>query len=652
MGTSIVILTYNKLEYTKKCIESIRKYTKNEEYEIIIVDNNSTDGTNKWIKEQEDIKGIFNDKNEGFPEGCNIGINNSKKDNDILLLNNDTIVSPNWLTKLRECLYSEENIGAVGPVTNSCTYYQQIDVKYKNINEFFDFATKYNNNEKDYEERQKLIGFCMLIKRKVIEEIGLLDRRFTPGNYEDDDYSIRMIKSGYKLVLCKNVFIHHYGGSSFKGNKEYLSILNDNENKFYDKYNFVSRNDMNIFKTYTEFIKIREPNILEIYCGTGATALYMTQKIKCNYYGYDDNIDALNISKGKMHKIKDLIDLEYNDLKYDYLIISNVEKLISNKKLCNTLKNIIDYRTNIIINIKDKHKLEEVLINLNIQNYELIDGINLINKENQLLSRYYLVLQNKEYKKISDIVLKNEKSEQIVKKIIILMKEKQEVAYIAIYYIQKQCANAVKILGELGKAAFKEGIVSCGEIFKAAFDLDENNYNSIFNYSEFFYTIKEYDLAMKYINKIENKDNKVNKLLKEITEDFEIEKDIKRSMRRIEYDIDVDESANKIVRIINDKRINEETIIFIVNKYIVNKIKVLNILAVYLFENQNYDYIIPLLNEAYEIDNQNAETNYNLAFILYQFGEGKMALQYLQNVKYKTEDINKLINEINNLVGE
>lgn len=69
MGTSIIILTYNNLEKTKLCLESIRKYTKEEVYEIIVVDNHSTDGTKEWLKVQNDIKVIYNDTNLGFPIG-------------------------------------------------------------------------------------------------------------------------------------------------------------------------------------------------------------------------------------------------------------------------------------------------------------------------------------------------------------------------------------------------------------------------------------------------------------------------------------------------------------------------------------------------------------------------------------------------------
>jgi tetratricopeptide (TPR) repeat protein len=104
LKTSIVILTYNNLDYNKLCIESIRKYTKEGTYEIIVVDNHSTDGTVEWLKKQRDVKIILNGENLGFPKGCNQGIEIADEANDILLLNNDTIVTPNWLINLKKCL--------------------------------------------------------------------------------------------------------------------------------------------------------------------------------------------------------------------------------------------------------------------------------------------------------------------------------------------------------------------------------------------------------------------------------------------------------------------------------------------------------------------------------------------------------------------
>lgn len=95
--TSIIILTYNNLSLTIDCIESIRKYTDPNTYEIVVVDNNSQDETPNWLRSQDDLIVIFNQENVGFPKGCNIGIEAASKENDILLLNNDTIVTTNCL---------------------------------------------------------------------------------------------------------------------------------------------------------------------------------------------------------------------------------------------------------------------------------------------------------------------------------------------------------------------------------------------------------------------------------------------------------------------------------------------------------------------------------------------------------------------------
>ncbi|MEW9123297.1 MAG: glycosyltransferase [Thermotaleaceae bacterium] len=239
MKTSIILLTFNQLHFTKLCVDSIRKYTDEGTYEIIVIDNHSTDGTAAWLKEQEDIQALFNDENLGFPKGCNQGIKLATGDN-ILLLNNDVIVTPHWLSNLTRCLCSAEDIGAVGAVTNSCSNYQTIPISYKNMEEMIPFAQKHNlSNRSLWEERTRLIGFCLLIKKEVVEKIGLLDERFSPGNFEDDDYCHRIRRAGYRLILCKDTFIHHFGSVSFgKDREKFGDILSINRKKFMDKWGF------------------------------------------------------------------------------------------------------------------------------------------------------------------------------------------------------------------------------------------------------------------------------------------------------------------------------------------------------------------------------------------------------------------------------
>ena len=82
--TSIIVVTYNNLSYTKKCLQSINRYTEANTYEIIVVDNNSEDGTYNWLKKQKNIRLILNNQNYGYPYACNQGIKIANKDNDIL----------------------------------------------------------------------------------------------------------------------------------------------------------------------------------------------------------------------------------------------------------------------------------------------------------------------------------------------------------------------------------------------------------------------------------------------------------------------------------------------------------------------------------------------------------------------------------------
>ena len=236
--TSIIILTYNNLEYTKSCIESIKKYTNKNTYEIIVIDNASTDDTINYLKEIKDIKVILNKENLGFPKGCNQGINFADKENDILFLNNDTLVTTNWLDNLKTCLYSDKKIGAVGPVCNKNENRQGVDFKYETLDEMQQKAKENNISNKDkWEEKVFLIGYCILIKKEVIDKIKELDENYSPGYVEDNDLSLRIIKQGYKLMLCHDVFIHHYLGTAFRKDlNKFYKVLYKNRDYFYNKW--------------------------------------------------------------------------------------------------------------------------------------------------------------------------------------------------------------------------------------------------------------------------------------------------------------------------------------------------------------------------------------------------------------------------------
>ena len=163
--TSIIILNYNTCWITAQCIKSIRAYTN--DYEIIVVDNGSVDGSVEWFKSQSDIRLICNKENLGFPKGCNQGMEIAKG-SEILLLNSDTVVTSRWLDQMRHALYSNDYIGAVSCVTSSCSNGQKLSNLPYDVNTLEglqEFADEYNHlNPKKWLLRTMLVGFCFLFK--------------------------------------------------------------------------------------------------------------------------------------------------------------------------------------------------------------------------------------------------------------------------------------------------------------------------------------------------------------------------------------------------------------------------------------------------------------------------------------------------------
>lgn len=234
--TSIVILAWNQLFYTRMCIESIQQYT-DFPYELILVDNGSTDGTGEYFDSIPNAVVIKNPVNRGFAAGCNQGIRAAHGDY-ILLLNNDTVVSHNWLSNLINCLESSPEIGIVGPVSNYVSGVQLIPTEYQSLGEMHQFARKFNRPDPSrWFDTERLVGFCMLIRRSVIDRIGLLDEDFGIGNFEDDDYCLRALRAGFRLVCAGDTFIHHFGNKTFEGNNvDMAKLLAENRVRFCRKW--------------------------------------------------------------------------------------------------------------------------------------------------------------------------------------------------------------------------------------------------------------------------------------------------------------------------------------------------------------------------------------------------------------------------------
>ncbi len=335
---SYIIISYNSLKKTKDCIESIRKNDIEGTYEIIVVDNASSDGSREWLleyKNESDIKIMCNEENRGFPIACNQGIKMAEPENDIFLLNNDAIVTPKSVFWLRMGLYSDENVGVTGSVSNCAGNHQAVFIEEHTMEKFEEYA--FSNNvlmESPYEMKVYLIGFAMMIKRKALDEVGLLDTRFTPGTFEDVDYGVRMNQASWKVMLCKNSFIIHM---SKDNENTWYKVYGINKNKFKEKWGM----DVSYYSHAREDIieliqreKNEKFNVLEVGCGMGATLSRISSEWKyATVKGIEISDEVARIGQnitditiGNIEEMK----IDYPQGEFDYIILADVLEHIHN----------------------------------------------------------------------------------------------------------------------------------------------------------------------------------------------------------------------------------------------------------------------------------------------------------------------------------
>ena len=237
---SIIIVSYNVSEYIISCIESIYKHSsKNINFEIIVIDNNSIDDSVAQIKKLfPKVKLIENDYNCGFPKAVNKGVFESTG-NKILILNPDTLFIDNSLEKFSVSVNNNEKVGAVGAllldengfVQQSCWEYPTLVNTILSIFFLDFFNIKKNYKIKNFlkpTEVSTISGAVFFIKRKLFLETG----GFNEDLFwmEDIDLCVRLRKEGYiNYILPANKIIHYSGKSSKKDYK--TSILNQNLSK-------------------------------------------------------------------------------------------------------------------------------------------------------------------------------------------------------------------------------------------------------------------------------------------------------------------------------------------------------------------------------------------------------------------------------------
>ena len=236
---SIVIPAHNQLECCRQCVTSIRAHT-DVPYKLVLVDNGSTDGVAEFFDSVPDAVVVHSERNLGFPAGVNLGL--AHAEGHVLLLNSDTIVPERWLARLLAALESAPRIGLVGPMSNCVSGPQLIPgLRLDTLDQINAFAEA---RAREFGGRLvdavRIVGFCMLIRDAAFAAVGPLDEAFGIGNFEDDDYCLRVRKAGYRVCIAEDCFVFHYGSRTFSAMGfdagRFDALLAQNEETFHRKW--------------------------------------------------------------------------------------------------------------------------------------------------------------------------------------------------------------------------------------------------------------------------------------------------------------------------------------------------------------------------------------------------------------------------------
>lgn len=224
---SIIVPVYGDWESLDENIKHLKKHiSRFSKWEILFVNDCGPDADlieekiKQSIKNRKNFRYYRNDKNLGFVQNCNNAVFNlTNQDNDIVLLNSDALVTRNALQNMYKILYSKDDIGAVCPRSNAATIFsvpmRPIDGEVYNMKRSYKLYKKIRKHLPSYYLSPIAHGFCMMIRREVIDEHGLFDEVYGKGYGEENDFCMRVRRKGWQCAVSNESYVFHYKARSF-----------------------------------------------------------------------------------------------------------------------------------------------------------------------------------------------------------------------------------------------------------------------------------------------------------------------------------------------------------------------------------------------------------------------------------------------------
>ena len=232
----IVVPIHNAADDLARCVESVLRHAEGD-YRLLLIDDASTDpGVAAQFAALErrrlpQLRLLASDSNLGFTLTANRGIGHARAGADVVLLNSDAVVTRGWLGKLARCARSDARIGTITPFSNNAEICSlpafcannpwPVELDPEPMNRALELAAR-----PSYPDLPTGVGFCLYIRRALIEAIGPFDPAFGMGYGEENDLCMRAAAAGFRNVLCDDAFVLHRGGRSFEGMRPALAERN------------------------------------------------------------------------------------------------------------------------------------------------------------------------------------------------------------------------------------------------------------------------------------------------------------------------------------------------------------------------------------------------------------------------------------------
>lgn len=238
---SIVVLFYGNQKMTKECLDAIETHTKGHSYELITFDNGSNPETTAWCEGLPHVKKIYYPHNMGSSTAGNLIFTMAPSYMEgkyLVYVSNDVIVTPRYDDILWQCMESDPRIAMAVPVCNSASNLQAISVPYtrNDLKGMRAFAESYNRlDPRKWEDRSRLFSILACMRPSVLKQMTLtIDPFFCYDMFADDDFNCAVRRMGYRQVLCKDVFVHHYGSATI--GEDQFHVMDLGRAQFRQKY--------------------------------------------------------------------------------------------------------------------------------------------------------------------------------------------------------------------------------------------------------------------------------------------------------------------------------------------------------------------------------------------------------------------------------